>query len=343
MNKLTAVFLDVLGEEIGQEKRTAELAKKAMQTEFSLRTKELLSPGTFYCSGPGNEIRQDLAMLMKLISGLNKALQAVGIGAKLAELYVRAEQLHRDTQKQIHKYGHIDARRLHFFYKDEQQEALGILESYIRAELFRILVTGGGEAFLSRKPLKGFQHTLQDRMKYLREEIFPMTDTRKFRLLSKERYWAVQHTEEKKAGPLGVLPGFTMTDPVKTDHRFMAGEHDRFSNRRGIIWQGIGYLTNVTPQTVTDAQKSGALNTSVTPEQLTPYLDHLQEPDAVLGHLFSGSFYVIDPVQYFGAASCAEASAAIRRRSQLGQCLLCGKASGRAHFCESCARRIRIV
>ena len=343
MNKLTAVFLDVLGSETGQTKRATDLAKDNMSREFSIRAGELISSGTLFFSDEGKEIKQQLSMLQTQISHLDRAQQAVGIGRRLEDLYIRAEKLHRATQRQIHRSGHIDVRKLHFFYQKEQSEALDILEGYIKAELYRIAVIGGGEAFLSRKPLRSFQHTLTDRIRYLKEEILPVTDTQRFKESAGTRYWAVQHKEIMKAGPLGVLPGFEITEPVKTDHCFLPGEHAVLPYRKGVVLQGIGSLTNLTPQTVEKAQQRGELITKITSEQLIKYIDYLQDPDAVLGHLFDGKYYLINAEEYYGTASYAEASAAIFRRSRLGQCVFCGKPATEHYFCGNCAKRIKIV
>ncbi|MDO5132215.1 MAG: hypothetical protein Q4D81_04420 [Eubacteriales bacterium] len=343
MKKLTAVFLDVLGRETGLESRAAALARVNMQTEFQAKTRELLSGGTLYFSGEGHRLRQDLLMLRERVAQIDAAGKAAQTGTKLQELFVRAEKLHRETQHQIHRQGKIDVQRLHFFYQAEQSEALDILEEYIRVELCRILVLGGGNAFLSRKALKSFRHTLQDRMRYLQTEILPVTGTHQFRELGVPRYWAVQHQEEMKAGPFGVLPGFASVAPVKTDHRFCPGEHRELPCRGGTVMQGIGYLTNVLPKDVEAAQQKGALHTKVTPAQLVCYLQYLRDPDQVLGHLFSGAFYAVEAAEYYSAASYVEASLAVVRRKRFGQCVFCGKPADGADICAQCSRRIKIV
>ena len=343
MNKLTAVFLDVLGAEPGPTKRAADLATENMQNEFSERVAELLLPGTLFFSDEGRELKRRLTALQGEIAHIERAQQAVGIIKQLEELYIRAEKLHRDTQKQIRKKGYIDARKLHFFYQSEQAEAMDILENYIKTELYLTAAFGGGRMFLTRKPLKSFQHTLQDRVRYLKEELLPVTDTQNFRQNVDSRYWAVQHQDAVKAGPLGILPGFMITEPVKSGRRFLPGEHAALPSRKGVILQGMGYLTNLTTMTVENAQIKGALVTSVTPDQLINYIDYLQDPDAVLGSMFAGKYYLISAAQYFGAASYAEASFTIRRRSRLGQCLFCGKPVAEKHFCSNCEKRIKIV
>lgn len=343
MNKLTAVFLDVLGRETRQESRAAAVAMESMKAEFSAKAGRLLSSGTIFCSDQGHKLQRDLLLLQKNIFSMTRAQQAAGAGAKLAALYIEAERLHRETQRQIHRPGKINIRKLHFFYHEEQTEALHILEDYIKAELYRILALEGGRAFLSRKQLQIFRHTLPDRIKYLKEEILPLTDSQKMKKKAVPHYWAAAYREERKAGPMGILPGFETVDPVKTDHRFLPGEHKELPYRRGVVLQGVGCLTNVTPGTIEQAQRKGALRTEVVPDQLAGYVDHLRNPDAVLGHLFSGSLYAIDAEQYFSAASYVTGSAALIRRKRLGQCLFCGKASGGSDFCEQCARRIRIV
>ena len=200
MKKLTAIFLEALGKETGQRDRAAALASKSMQEEFARKTAELLSAGTLFFSDQGRELRQNLIMLRERIGRISNANEAVGTIGRLNSLYIEAERLHRETQKQIHRPGHIDAGKLHFFYRSEQQEALEILEQYNRAELYRIIALGGGSAFLTRKPLKSYQHNLQERVRYLREEISPVTETVMFRELADTRYWAVQHNDNMRVG-----------------------------------------------------------------------------------------------------------------------------------------------
>ena len=343
MQALAAVFMDILGKKTGQEERAATIIRESMSVEFSEHTRELLSSETLFFSAEGLALQQDLLVLKREIEKLFHAKDAVKLGAKLKTLYIRAEELHRETQREIRKSGRIRAAKLHFFYADEKEAALDILEEYVRVELFRVLVFGGGSLFSRCKPLKGFQHTLQDRMKYLVYELAPVTDSQSFKILAKTRYWAVVHQDEMRAGPMGHLPGMLITDPVKTDHRFLPGEHGLLSGRGGLILQGIGHLTNVTPENIEKAQLRNNLQKVITPEMLKPYVDCLSDPDSVLNHIFSDKLYVISPAQYFAAASYAEASLAISNRHKLGKCLLCGQSAESGLLCERCGRRIRIV
>ena len=343
MKELTAVFMDVLGKKTGQEGRTSAIVRESMLAEFSERTRDLLSSETLFFSDEGHALLQELLILKRTIEKLNMAKDAAKLCAKLKALFIRAEELHRETQREIEKSGRIRAGKLHFFYAGEQERALDILEGYIKAELFRVFVIGGGELFFKCKPLKGYQHTLPDRMKYLMFELAPITDTQSFRQLAKTKYWAVSHQDEMRAGPMGRLPGMLMTDPVKTDHRFLPGEHRMLPGRGGLVLQGIGYLTNVTPKNIENAQLRGGLQTTVTPDMLRPYVDYLSDPDSVLNHIFAGKLYVISPAQYFAAASYAEACVTITSRHRLGQCLLCGQDAQNGSFCDRCFRRIKIV
>lgn len=343
MNKLTAVFLNVLGRETGQENRAATVAMESMMAVFSSKTGRLLSSGTIFCSDEGHKLQRDLLSLKKKIISMTRAQQVAKAEAKLSGLYIEAERLHRETQRQIHRPGKINIRKLHLFFYEEQTEALHILEDYIKAELYRILTLEGGRAFISRKQLQIFKHTLPDRIKYLKEEILPLTDSQKMKKKAVPHYWAAVYREERKAGPIGVLPGFETVDPVKVDHRFLPGEHRELPYRSGVVIQGVGSLTNVTPGTIEQAQRKGALHTEVFPDQLARYSEYLRDPDAVLGHLFSGTLYAIDAEQYFSVASYVIGSAALIRRKRLGQCLFCGKTAAGSDFCEQCARRIRIV
>ncbi len=343
MQALAAVFMDILGKKTGQEDRAAAIIRESVSAEFSERTRELLSSETLFFSDEGHALHQDLLVLKRDIEKLLHAKDAAKLGAKLKTLYVRAEELHRETQREIEKNGRIRAAKLHFFYADEKEKALDILEQYVRVELFRVLVFGGGSLFSRCKPLKGYQHTLQDRMKYLVYELAPVTDSQSFKLLAKTRYWAVVHQDEMRAGPMGRLPGMLITDPVKTDHRFLPGEHGLLPGRGGLVLQGIGHLTNMTPENIDKAQLRNNLQTVVTPEMLKPFVDYLSDPDSVLNHIFSGKPYVISTEQYFAAASCAEACITISNRRRLGKCLLCGQSAESGLLCERCGRRIRIV
>lgn len=343
MKELTAVYMDILGKKTGQEGRAAAIVRESMLAEFSERTRDLLSSETLFFSDEGHALQQELVILKRNIEKLTQAKEAAKLCAKLKNLFIRAEELHRETQREIEKSGRIRASKLHFFYAKEQERALDILEEYIRAELFRVLVFGGGTLFFKCRPLKGYQHTLQERMKYLVFELAPVTDTQSFRQLAKTKYWAVSHQDEMRAGPMGRLPGMLITDPVRTDHRFLPGEHRMLPGRGGLVLQGVGYLTNVTPKNIDSAQLKGGLITSVTADMLKPYVDYLSDPDSVLNHIFAGRLYAISPEQYFAAASYAEACITIVSRHRLGQCLLCGQSAEGGSFCDRCYRRIKIV
>ena len=343
MKELTAVFMDVLGKKTGQEDRAAALVRDSMLLELSERTRELSSSGTLFFSREGRALKQDLEILRRKAENLAQAYQAAGMCAMLRSIFIRAEKLHREAQREIHRPGHIRASRLHFFYAQEQEEALEILEEFIKAELYRILALGGGRMFFACRPLRGYPRTLQGRMEYLNQEILPVTDSPEFRDRIRTRYWAVEHRDEMKAGAIGVLPGFRIADPVKADSRFMAGEHRLLPYRGTVVLQGVGYLTNVRPDTVEEAQRQGALKTEVTPSDLAPWAADLKDPDAVLSRVFEGSLYAVSPSMYFGVSSYVAASGAVDRRRRLGQCLLCGQSAEGENFCVRCARKIKIV
>ena len=343
MKELTAVFLDTLGKKTGQETRAAQLVQNNMRQEIAERTGDLSSSGTLFFSREGLGLKQDLEMLKRKTDNLAEAYQAASVCRQLHELFIRTEELHRATQREIQKKGHIRAQQLHFFYAGEQEEAYEILESFIKTELYRILVLGGSNMFSACKPLRAYPHTLQGRMDYLLKEILPVTDTQKFKKLSVTRYWSVSHFDEMKAGPLGVLPGYRVTDPVKTDHCFLPGEHRLISWRGKVVMQGVGYLTNAAPETIENAQKNGKLKTDLKPEDLLSCTENLEDPDEVLTRVFSGSLYAVSFSRYYSVASYVEACRAVEKRSRVGRCLYCGQEREAGSFCSRCAKRIRIT
>ena len=343
MKRLTAVFLHVLGTETNMQEQAAELVRNGLRAEFEKRAGRLLSSGTLYFSEEAHRLQQNLMMLRQRVETFRDAGDAVLFSDELEKMYIEAERLHRITQKQIRRAGRIDVRRLHFFYQDEQAEALDILDEYIRIELYRILVLCGGDAFRKCKPLRGYKYTLADRIQYLKSEILPVTDSGKLKSYAEGLYWAVQHRDAMRTGPMGILPGYEMVPPAKVDHRFLIGEHRSVSVRSGLVYQGVGCLTNVTPKNVEKAQLKGFLSAELLPEQMYPYADQLQDPDQILPEIFRDTFYVIEAAHYFSIASYVEASKAVGRRKRLGQCLFCGKNAEGACFCEQCRRRIKIV
>lgn len=345
MKKLTALFLDVLGEQTGQESRAAALAKENMQADLSKKTGELMTGGTLFFSREGHGVLEETNRLWEFTENMTTAGQAAEISDSLSRLFVETERLHRETQKQIHKAGHINASHLHFFYPGEQSDALSILEKYIRIEMFRILTLLGGKTFLTLEPLDSYQHTLQDRMRYLNDQIQPITEQKMMKDLSTPHFWAVTYNNEMKVGPFGMLPGFEIAEPLKMDRRLLPGEHSEISDRRSKVLQGVGYLTNVTPDIVETVQRGRKLHINVTPKQLAGCGCDLKNPQETLHRIFDGQYYAIDPAVYFGAASYVTASSAIAERKKRGLCLLCGRETGenKNDFCEQCRRRIRII
>ncbi len=343
MNELTAVFMNVLGRKTGQEDRAAAIVRTSIKKELDVKAEELAAPNTFFVSNNGTRLHRDLQRMEGKIAGLQRAGEAVLVSKELKKLLIRAEELHRETQREIHKKGHVHIDKLHFFYAGEQQEALLIAEDLIRTELYRILALGGGRLFASCKPLNGYRHTLPDRMRYLREEILPVTSSKDFQQLAKTRYWAVARREQLRAGPLGLLPGYEIAEPLKTDHWFLPGEHRLLSSRSGTVMQGVGMLTNVKPDTVDKAQLRGALQTEIRAEQLQNCRSGLDDPDKALAEVFPGAYYAISPEAYYSAASYAEAASAVVRRGSMGQCLLCGQNAEGGDFCPRCLKRFRIT
>lgn len=343
MNELTALFMEVLGLKTDREARAAEIVRSSMKRELAARMEELAASGTLYLSESGRNVQRDLRRLEERIDGLRRASDAAPVCKDLKMLFIHAEELHRETQTELHKKGRVRIERLHFFYPEEQAEALLIAEELIHTELYRILALGGGRMFTACKPLNSYRHTLKDRMKYLREEILPITASEEFKQLARPRCWAVTRREQLRAGALGELPGYEILEPLKTERCFRPGEHKVLSTRSASLMQGMGFLTNVEPGSVEQAQLQGELRTKLRAEQLHGCLGYLEDPDRVLNEVFAGAYYAISPEVYYSAASFAEASSAVVRRRGLGLCLLCGQSAEREAFCPRCRKRFRIT
>ena len=257
----------------------------------------------------------------------------------LKELCETAKRLHKETCEQMESYTSVDGGKVHFFYAEEQRLAQKIVNEWIQIDLYRILILGGPRYFEQIPVLKKVPLLLADRVRYYKTQVMPVLSS--LNPKQRYRYWAVQHKEECRMGPLATLPAYVLCEPAKRSARLIPGEYKKLEAVGGVLYQGLGRLTNITPDTIEEAQSDGVYDT-LSMEMLEKAWGR-GDPIMALQTMFAGKWYAIDPYELFSKAAALEASWTILRRGQLRQCVYCGSlVEHQVPLCPQCIKRIKV-
>lgn len=340
MNRLTAVFLQELYTYAPQKQELLQRAKQELIRELEHTMAELISPSTVFGSVRGQELRQNIADWKQKVKQCTNMEDVSLLQTDLEKLKEKERQLRKETQSELQKSGFVDSARLHLFYFSEQKSALQILNEVIHVELFRIAVLTGARQFAKIPALASVPDSLSDRLIYYKNYLIPVLQSKDNRDLY--GCWAFRFQENGHVGPLGNLPGYLITEPnLSKAEKLLPGEYTLLENPHGILYQGIGYLTNITPDTVEFVQR-GQIKTYIPVAELAVYL-YQNNPIRALESYFGSTPYLVDPYELFATANMAQEGRAMVARGRERKCFLCGQpVQNNTPLCSACAGKVCI-
>lgn len=340
MNRLTTVFLQQLCAYV-PEKKPELLAciRRELLRQMEVSLREETASGTLYCSEQALQLQRDIQNWKQRVTGLQDPARAADCMLGLETLCRRAGQLHEETRREIAGAGFVDPARLHLFYVSEQKQAQAVMEELGRVELFRAAVLGG-VPLLSRIPARRIGAVgLAAKLEYYKNYLVPACAGMEGATLS--GVWAFQEVSSQRAGPMGNLAGYRPCDPDKEIHELLPGECRRKDTSRGIVYQGVGCITNLNPNTMEAAREKGIAQTMPLGEMIKRI--EFGGPIRALQNYYGNTPYLVKADELFAVASMARSARQLLNRRQTGQCMLCGRAlQEQAPLCPQCLARVKV-
>lgn len=340
MKRLTAVFLQQLNNYVpGKEQDILACMRRELQRQLDVVLPDVSAPGTLFCSARGKQLQRDLNNWKRQVAGLLHVSQAVTCLDQLETLCREAEQLRQETRQEIRCEGGVDPARLHLFCGAEQAQALAVVDELIRVELYCVAVLGGAELFGRIPPVDRVAHTLSDRLDYYKKYVVSalsgVEDNKAYGV------WAFVQQDEIRAGPLGSLAAFLPCSPDKSAVDLLPGECRSGMTSRGVVFQGVGCVTNLNPNNIEMAQHE-KVESTIPVQELARRLD-TWDPIRALKECYVARPYAVDACELFAVASMAQSARVLLRRGQLGQCFLCGRTvRGGVPLCAQCVTKVKV-
>ena len=339
MNRLTAIFLQQLYDYVPQKNELLQRAKKELLRQLDISMPEAVSPGTLFFSEHAQQFKGKMDAWKNKVQNLCRIEHVREFLSELEMLCARQKELHNETQRQIHSAGLVDVSKLHLFYRSEQKQALDVVNEMVRIELFRVVALAGPDRFCRIPPIDTVPDTLAGYLGYWKQWIDPALQNLPDHLLY--GCWAFQEQECCPTGPLGKLPTYL---PVKTNKKsgtLLPGEWARNIGPRGNWYQGVGRLTNLTPDTVQWAQHQN-IKQHIPVTELASRM-HLLNPVQAMQAYFGQTPYSVDPYELFSTADLAATANTMLERGQTHSCFLCGgPVQDNAPLCARCVERTYI-
>lgn len=337
MNRLTAAFLQTLYEYVPQKKELLECVRQELLRQLEHALPNAISAGTLFCSPEAQQLQKQINSWKTGVERIVFMREATDRMQDLERLCNREKQLHTRTQTELARSGFVDVGNLHIFYLSEQDDALGVLNQIIRIDLFRIVALGGPDLFRHIPPLDRQLDHLDLRLNYYKTYIRPALD----RISEVDQYgnWAFRYQDMVRAGPLARLPSFQIAEPDQKLGTLLPGEYKMRMLGSGPLYQGVGRLTNITPETVIEAQNT-TVCANITPKQLLGGMERNVDPVQALQSVMGKRFYSVNATDLFAAADYVVSARTILKRGYGRQCFLCGRSvQGNAPLCPRCMEK----
>ncbi len=337
MNYLTIIFFEKLASRVKENSRLIHKLREEILADANHRLQKQRLSTTLYLSSAGKSFQSRMSRWFDAVEGLERFSQAELIFRRLIKLEAESQELHDETQRMLSSPGRLDTEKLHFVFLEEQDEIATRLREAIRLDMYRLVASGGGKAFLRLPPLKYVHPQVDQYFQYYDQVILPalaLVDHRK-------RYgiWAYQYREQARLGSIARLPAYVEVEPRPGKHMLLLGENQLTGTGSNMIWQGVGVFTNITPDTVQSAQEQG-IHTAISTAQLIGA--RLQDsPVQILDQCFNGEWYAIDPSHFYAQLTMVLYSKTISNRAALKQCLYCGADGAEGLLCLSCISKVR--
>lgn len=227
---------------------------------------------------------------------------------------------------------------LHFLTQEELVRQTAAIRQQVQLQLYRLLMLGGASAVQGLE-LPPADSTAEQLLGFYRSCLQPRLQRLTLQQLRQE--WAVELKDEAQLGTALRLPAYLLRQPMTLQTPVAPGQY-RSVTRTGSVWyQGRGLLTNIRPAEIGRALREGFVSSCCVAD-----LDRAElldaDPHHVLGELFPGQLYALEPYSYFSMAGYALDRRVTEQRLTRGRCLLCGTSTLKegSHLCRSCFSRL---
>lgn len=337
MDYLTIVFLEKLSDRVSCSGLLLEKLRKKMHDDAHRRLQKQLLDTTIYLSTSGKGYRARIDQWFSELAHMAKISQAELQYRRLLALENEAEELHKETQRALASPGSLNPEKLHCIFSEEKDDALNRLTGAVHFEMYRIVASGGGAVLNSLPLLKYIHVTVEAYFEYYVYNVLPALES----LEHRKRFgvWAYQFKEQSKLGGLIKLPVYMESEPKSMKRRMILGETEQVTSGRNMIWQGIGAITNISPNTIAVAQEKGIYTIVRSNHLMNGYLQ--EAPSQILDRCFGGEWYAIDPANLFAELNIALLANTLLGRREMRRCLYCGSDGANNLLCLSCISKIR--
>lgn len=335
MNALTIIFMEKAASHTSLADQIIQRLSDELLKEAGMRLAPFLKAETRFLSSEGRSFEQKMHQWMKAASALEQASSAKALFRDLEKMEEKGNRLHAETLQEINSPGAIASDRIHILFLEEQHQAQSRIQEAIELEMYRLVLAGEGPRVAELPKWKYVHPALGDLYLYYAQQVEPLL----LRADPEKRFhaWAFQYKDTARIGTMARLPAYVRVAPKTLKTRMIPGECKLIM---GTLkqWQGIGALTNVTPQTVGRIQTE-RFHTSIQVSQLSQ-LALIDEPEKLLNRVFQGELYAIQADDFFAALTMAGFAQTLRVRMGMGQCLYCGAEHASSTLCDSCFSKV---
>ena len=332
MNHLTIAFMCRLSEHTQAQTQLLQRMQKELLSEMQKRLPAFLHRVTSFLSSQGNEFSAKLNQWMDDVQHMGSIDVSGKLFRRLQRLCTEADKLAKESRAAWQYPGKLDPDLLHFVFPEQKEEAESRLYSAVCLEMFRLVASGGAERFIHFPKLQYVHPTVRDYYLYYAKHIIPalivMDRHRRFGI------WAFQYKEQARTGGMSRMPVYIQTAPKIERTPLLLGECRSSGAANAAVWQGLGALTNITPENIVRAQSEGIIH-SIRPEQLKN-LRLNTTPTQILEQCFPGQWYALDPVHFFSVLTTARCARTLMLRINNNQCLYCGTDGANGSLCLGC-------
>ena len=336
MKRLTIAFLQELCALVPQQQQAlAQMIREELMEDIAG-----IMPGanSRFCSSAAQALQSDAVALRARLEAIPAPQELFPLWEQIAALCEKARMMHGETRNQLSGTDCPDPGCLHLCTAQEEPVLRRILNDYLHLEMYRLLVLGGMELFRRIPPLSDIPDQPAARLRYEREYLRPaaqrIEQTQPFGL------WAVCFQPTRRLGPAATLPAYILCAPDEKAGSLLPGEYNIRVRASDILFQGMGLLTNLTPDTIERAQHE-----PVRDRVLVRDLWDCQGEDPIGGFAAhcGEKLYAVDAGSLFAAAALVQGGRQINRRREAQQCLYCGApAAPRQVLCTGCLRRVEL-
>lgn len=337
MNDLTLIFIEHLVKRLENNDLLINRLRDELLQDARLRLNKYLLESTLYLSPRGKNFLSRTESWFQKATSVQSVSEMRILFKQLAAFELEADELYQETQQSLSSIGKLNADTLHVVFYEDQSNAKQRVYQAICLEMFRLVAANDGEV-LSKLPLLHYEHSdLLSYYKYYSQKVLPALKLAEHH--KRFSVWAFQYREQAKVGPLAKLPVYIHATPKQEKNVILPGEHHLVGSNSTEIWQGVGSITNLSPDNIQQAQFEGVYH-SVSLQQLNT-CRLTDTPTQILDQCFAGKWYAINPSHFFSMLSIALCSRTIKLRASHKQCLYCGSEGASSSLCLSCISKIR--